>query len=600
MGRFDSWQPVIPSMAKGLDYLGDALSSRRDYELKKKAQEQTARFENEQNAAIMAGKKEQERRDKVKSDQEQADRRMKLTSNLSGFLGKGLYGTAEAMAASSQFEDPSHPGQMQGVKLSRDYGVPELNAPAGDPVANRGLARLLQGQAMQPSADDRAKTLAQMAPPGETSASPLEPPPFGQPRPPEPGMGDAALDAQHAYDGPEPDAGAVEETGQALDFMDEQTREQANRAQQPAHDQSLRYNLQFPGGQSVSIDPREQKRAEQAEKETTAKRYEDAAATEPDPTVRSQYMRTAAMMRAGMSNADKAGITNVVTQQDSQEFKHGEAMTHDMTAEQKHEIGMRPRAAPGGGDERGWRGEDSRDRLDIQRGGYAQGLTAKTLTRMGFTELQLGARKFNNMAEKLASNPNPALDATIAGEFVKQAQGGTGVISDNDMQVFWDNIGGIGVKTWQHVQKIINGEIEPEKRAFVMGAVKKIASITAGNLDTVGRALDTVHRGDPIIGEHGSKPNPAWREQALDTNFPGLRAKLDAEAASNAGGAPAPAPGPRPRGHTRPGKPGAPPAAAPPGPVAAPTAAPSPVLRLRDGRHVRKLPNGQYEEVSGG
>lgn len=597
MGNWDiDWKPVIPTYSRGLDSLGEALARRRDYKLREKDSQQKAKFENDQNAAVMAGKKEQERRNKVKESQDQADRRLKLTQNLGGLLGKGLNTNAEAMAGASQFEDPSRPGETQGVTLKPVYDRPEPNAQLSAPGTSASLARFLQGQAMQPSAEDRAATLRQMAPPNETVQNPLEPPPYGREPPPQEAP-------RAAPPQPEPDPNAVEETTQALDFIDEQGRDDVNRTQRQARDASVQYEVGFPGGQTARIDPREQRRADRLEKEEAAKRYEDAALSEPDPMVRAQYMRVASQMRAGMGGQDKASVNNVATQEDAQAFKDEQGDKHDMTATQKHEIGMRPRAAPQSSAAAARLGQAD-ERNEIQRAQYAQGLTKETLGRYGFSELQLSSRKFNNMAEKLAANPNPALDATIAGEFVKQAQGGTGVISDNDMNVFWGRIGDLQTKSWQRVHDIIDGRIEPEKRRLVLEAVKSIARITAGNMDNIGRAVSTKLQTDTVIGKGGSHEEPKFREQALDSYFPGLRARLDAE---EAGGSAAPVPPPRRYGYgppARPRKSTAPPAAAPVAPAAAPPPKaapnPNPVLRLKDGRHVRKLPNGKYEEVSGG
>lgn len=145
-----------------------------------------------------------------------------------------------------------------------------------------------------------------------------------------------------------------------------------------------------------------------------------------------------------------------------------------------------------------------------------------------FGEVQAQNRKFNDMAAQIAQ-PNAALDAATAGTWVKQAQGGTGVISDSDMEAFWNRIGGVTTRTSQWVENVLTGRIEPEKRAVVADAVKWLASRAGENLRTVKDAVDTQFSESPTLGP--------FREQMLRTYFPEERARPRAAAPSGRGGA---------------------------------------------------------------
>lgn len=115
-------------------------------------------------------------------------------------------------------------------------------------------------------------------------------------------------------------------------------------------------------------------------------------------------------------------------------------------------------------------------------------ITGKVFGNMGFKEVQVSNRKFNDMASQL-SKPNAAMDAVSAGSFVKMAQGGTGVISDSDMEAFWNRIGGVKERSAQWVQNVLSGQIAPEKRAIVGQALKDLAGRANQNLGDIKEAL---------------------------------------------------------------------------------------------------------------
>jgi hypothetical protein len=189
----------------------------------------------------------------------------------------------------------------------------------------------------------------------------------------------------------------------------------------------------------------------------------------------------------------------------------------------RHEVGManatRPRANPLGG-----------QRLGLSEEAGARAFAKDILAGTGFKESQVQNKKFNDMAAMLSADPNAALDAVLAGTFVKQAQGGTGVISDSDMNQFWNSIGGVEAKAEGWIEKALSGQITPEKRAQVAAAVQRIAAIAKGNLDNTRQAMEYGFANSPHLSKYGA--------QMTGTFFPEAR-ENPLQAAARRGKAPA-------------------------------------------------------------
>jgi hypothetical protein len=135
-------------------------------------------------------------------------------------------------------------------------------------------------------------------------------------------------------------------------------------------------------------------------------------------------------------------------------------------------------------------------------------ITKNVLTTTGYKEQALANRRFNDMAFKL-SKGNAAIDAAIIGEWVKQAQGGTGVLSDADIKTFYTRIGGWGIRTEEEIQGAINGKMGAEKRKLMLTAVKELAGRAATNMNEVKESLrfrlqDSAfaHRTDSALGTY--------------------------------------------------------------------------------------------------
>jgi hypothetical protein len=155
------------------------------------------------------------------------------------------------------------------------------------------------------------------------------------------------------------------------------------------------------------------------------------------------------------------------------------------------------------------------------------GVTEKVFRNLGFKEIQAQNRKFNDMAAGLAKG-NAALDAKTAGSWVKEAQGGTGVISDADMRQFWDRVGGWGIRGQEMVQGALNGQLGDEKRRVVAEAVRELAGRAQYNLGNIKTAL------------RQRLENSAYRDRVNDvmsTYFPEERNRIeDARAIDRARG----------------------------------------------------------------
>lgn len=144
-------------------------------------------------------------------------------------------------------------------------------------------------------------------------------------------------------------------------------------------------------------------------------------------------------------------------------------------------------------------------------------ITGKVFGQMGFKEVQVSNRKFNDMATQL-THKNAASDAVTAGSFVKMAQGGTGVVSDNDMEAFWNRIGGVTTRSAEWVSKVLSGQISPEKREIVSQAVKELAGRAQSNKAEIRENLK--FRLDNSAFSHR-------RDDVLGTYFPEERSKIE-------------------------------------------------------------------------
>lgn len=106
------------------------------------------------------------------------------------------------------------------------------------------------------------------------------------------------------------------------------------------------------------------------------------------------------------------------------------------------------------------------------------------LRNSGYRQATNSLFKYQTMASNLAKH-EPALDIATSGAFVKEAQGGTGVVSDSDYNVFWKKIGSPTDRVEDYVTAALSGKMGEAKRAEVSAAVKELAAASARHLEGI-------------------------------------------------------------------------------------------------------------------
>lgn len=148
------------------------------------------------------------------------------------------------------------------------------------------------------------------------------------------------------------------------------------------------------------------------------------------------------------------------------------------------------------------------------------GMVQKVMQNTGYKETAVQNRKYNEMAATLAgAKDNAALAAAGAGTWVKMAQGGTGVISDSDMKQFWGRIGGIPDRVENYIENALSGKMGAEKQKIVADAVRQLARAARGELENIGRQIETRLQGEAEDIPWVKKRIPVY----LDTYVPGLK-----------------------------------------------------------------------------
>lgn len=534
MGRFSWFQPFIPSYSEGLDFIGKSMDAERQRVAKRDELAQKARFENEQNAVLRSRSEEQARRDKVKEAQEQSDRQVKLTANLSALLGKGRGTEAQALARSSQFEDQS--GAMHGVELTPEYNVTAREG--ADTAGNQALARFLhQG-------------------PGGT-----QPPTAGP---------DGA---------PAQPTDAENETAGALDFIEEQTNQKLRQEQQT---NPSAYRVSFPGGQSSVIDPRESRLALRQQAEEDAQGFERAASQETDPVKRQQWLTMAQQRRAQMTNAERADFTGNVGREDSQEFNREENEKYKMTAGQQHEIGLERARNAGQGKLIVSPGEAARNaRGDL---GALRADINDWQKDSGYGDMFQTFRDLQKARDEIRSG-NPIQETGVRFSIGRKIAG-PGVFTEGEQKAILGRVGGEFSRWDQLVQTFVDGRLTPEQQGIFMGAIdSKLGRIlkteAVQKAENFRRTYTT-----PGSGYEDMQPNVVNRYNSMFSPFgiswtgdqpQGEGVRLGIGAAQR--------------------KTGAAPRQAPRAPATGPApAAQGQLVRLKDGRVVRQMPDGSYEE----
>ena len=148
-------------------------------------------------------------------------------------------------------------------------------------------------------------------------------------------------------------------------------------------------------------------------------------------------------------------------------------------------------------------------RLDLSEEAAARAYAKDILGGLGYKEELGKMRKFSEIASTM-THGNAALDAAAAGTFVKVAQGGTGVISDSDMNQFWHRLGGMGVRGEEGIQAALSGKMGDQKRKIVGDAVKELAGTAQANISQIRGQFRDAYAQSPNLSKYGKQMEAAY------------------------------------------------------------------------------------------
>lgn len=443
--NWDSIQPNPNGFAAGLGGIAEAFRARRERELRQKQMEMQAALEREQMAqqAANQGAIRQHEQARLASEEERARAKMEFDRQ-----------QAEQERNDKQLvrAQDTLPKVSDAFRAKR-YSEAELLA--------RGA-----GIAMMP--EQRPQDPGQYRP----QAPPQRPEgPVNIDAQPE--DVDRQIQAREQYN--------RDNTNWIVNELDaEEEHGEKQRAFQEGKNAEPAFHLSYGGKPWAVLRGGEMQAANEAEGERVGSALGDTSQT-PQGLV--------ALQKYAAEMAKKAVASGAIKQEGAAAFAQ-----HIIDNAEQRRIAEINANRPRGGD--GWRKEHGEARLDVTEWTAAKNIAQTVFQNLGFKETQTRNRKFNNMADQLA-NPNAALDAMAAGTFVKEAQGGTGVISDADMEAFWNRIGGVTTRTSQWVQNVLDGTIEQGKRATVTAAVKWLASRAQQNLAEIRGTLEAQYETAP-------------------------------------------------------------------------------------------------------
>ena len=178
---------------------------------------------------------------------------------------------------------------------------------------------------------------------------------------------------------------------------------------------------------------------------------------------------------------------------------------------------VRAAAARPRSDSNEWRRDQGERHLSQDEEVKAFALAERVLKAGRYEESRVKNNDFNDMATKLAIG-NAALDTSVAGSWVKQAQGGSGVLSDQDMDQFWKKIGSATLRTEAEIDQFFNGKMSDAKRKVVGAAVHDLARLTQQKLDKIQADMEWQFKTSPNFG--------GYKDQVIGSYFPSYRAKV--------------------------------------------------------------------------
>lgn len=458
-----------PANTSPFTSIQDAIMKARQFELQKEKMraeilldQQRAGEYKRQNDLVEQGQKRSDQRFEV----EEAKRMGTEGGNIFGALDQGRLGEAQHIAQSAQFMDPKTQ-KLRGISLA--------------PLPNQMPA---PGTAPQ-------------APQMPEFVGPLETPEMAQQR-----QGpNAALDVMQQQ-------AKREQFGADEASLPQRTAEYGQK--KAAYDKAEAnpdYELTYPRmdaeGNPITLryNAGERQGAKDAKNKERAEKLIAMIGPNTPASVQQKIMEEAGLVQAGAGKETGAAIggrSDTVQKQGWQGGENTKDRSLKMEIAQLQALSRRSRAAAAGG--------KKDDKADLELETKLDGIVQNVVRNTGYKDRVTDDRRFNQMALTIAgAGQNAALAAAAAGQWVKQAQGGVGTISDSDMKQFYTRIGSLGMKAEDAIAGYMEGTMGEGKRAVMETAIKELAAgAKRGMEDVNGRIsarLAPIAKYVPLAGE---------------------------------------------------------------------------------------------------
>jgi hypothetical protein len=285
-------------------------------------------------------------------------------------------------------------------------------------------------------------------------------------------------------------------------------------------------------GQQFEVDPMEGEEHKRQQASMKAQRYREAAMQETRPEMRMSWIRAAEREEAQMGGAETAQQHRLESQGISQDFQGSQ---NDLNRQNRIDV-KKTRAPGGGGAGGGVKAQTAdanlRKKLLDEEQEYAQ-QTENALRIHGAVNIFKSEQKAQEMAALIAGAENSAaLHSMVRGAFVKMAQGGVGVISDQDMKVFWDRMGGLGVRTQQAMYDALNGELTGVRAKDVKDAIDVLIASSKKQEAKLGAVVEESITGlEKLMSARGIAPLEGRVDRMLGMYAPSYRSTRRAKEA---------------------------------------------------------------------
>ena len=472
-----NWRPTTPDYSEKLGGLAQSLGDLAEFRRKQRSDSEYAR----QNKLAEDRLKMQDLIQRRKDAQGDADRNAKVGGEILDEFRRGGGTAARARARLSKFTDPNgveHGFDFDPGGETMDIGETPKLAPPSLSSAARGAKRIFGGalNLRQPGASQGP---ADASPDDEGAATPSDLSP-GQQAPGPLASGPAV--AAKLLGGPKLQAPGLDDMSQRIGTGEPPKM----KTRAPA--------IVMPTGERIDVDPLERERFQQAQNEEKAARIEGMLASgQPlPPVLRAQMTAQLTAIRGGLNGQQSAAVSNAAAQDSSQEFKRTEADKHDLTAEQRFRIGMRPRSS-------GLAGLANRpmtpaQKADDERAAATAWGTAysKWEKNANVDKLTDGMSKFVDMRNGIDAYRNGGDVISMRGAMYNAARliTGPGVLTQQEFDNTVQSTSGILASALTKVRKNLDGTLsEPEAQAienFVTNqsaAIKLVAAAKVRNFD---------------------------------------------------------------------------------------------------------------------